>query len=171
MLSAARSGNHFVSWRLIDSMDRQEHLEVSNVRSPRGTVMPMNSKRLMKTYLSRINEKLELPAKASTEEMRQIIEGKLWEMGKKPHNVQVEVAVREQGEFIFLRDVDEVFLEVRPHVVVLRKDHSAPESSKEQVTKGETPDDSESLCTALAKAQSQNEALADEVKRLREELK
>ena len=70
-------------------MDGQEQLEVSNVRSPRGNIMPMNSKRLTKTYLSRIAEKLELPAKASAEETRQIIEGKLLEMGKEPHNVQI----------------------------------------------------------------------------------
>ena len=46
--------------------------------------------------------------------MRQIIEGKLSEMGKEPLNVQVELDLREQEQFIFLRDVDGVFLEVDP---------------------------------------------------------
>ena len=91
-------------------------------------------------------------------------------MGKELHNVQVEVEVRGQGEFVFLRDIEGVFLEVGPHVVELRQDRSAFESSKEQVMERETADDGKSLCTALAEAQSQNEALADEAKRLREEL-
>ena len=65
-------------------------LSEGEMRLTRGTIMPMNSKRLTKTYLSRIAEKLELPTKGSVKETRQIREGKLLEMGKVPHNVQVE---------------------------------------------------------------------------------
>ena len=86
------------------------------VRITHGTVMAMNSKRLMKTYLSRIPEKLELPTKASAEEMRQIIEGKLLEIGREPHNVQIELKLREEKEFILLRDADGVFSVVESHV-------------------------------------------------------
>ena len=58
--------------------------------------MLMNSKHLTKTCLSRIAEKLELPTKASAEETRQIVEGKLLEMGREPYNVQVELEAREE---------------------------------------------------------------------------
>ena len=85
------------------------------VRLTRGTVMSMNPKCLTEAYLSRIAEKLELPMKGSTKETRQIIEGKLTDMGKEPHNVQIEVEMREKdAEFIVLRDFDGVFLEIEP---------------------------------------------------------
>ena len=107
----ARTSDPFV---YLATMDRLE-LSEGEMRLTRGTVMPMNSKRLTKTYLSRIAEKLELPTKASAEETRQIIEGKLLEMGREPHNVQVELEAREEdSEFILLRDVDGVFLEIEP---------------------------------------------------------
>lgn len=66
------------------------------VRITHGTIMPMNSKRLIKTYLSRILGKLELLTKASAEEMRQIIERKLLEIGREPHNVQIELNRRKR---------------------------------------------------------------------------
>ena len=60
------------------------------------------SKRLTKAYLSQIAEEFDLPTIASVAEMRQIIKGKLVEMGKEPHNVQVELDAREEGEFLNL---------------------------------------------------------------------
>ena len=136
-------------------MDRLEPIEGGEVRIARGTVMPMNSKCLMKTYLSRIAEKLKLPTKASAEETRQIIEGKLLEMGREPRNVQIELELREK-EFIFLRDVDRVFLEVEPHVQEPMKSGSGSESGEgEPETVAETAAEVETLRTALAEAQSQ----------------
>ena len=94
-------------------MDGLEPMEEGEVQIACGTVMPMNSKRLTKTYLSRIVEKLELPMKGSAEETRQIIEGKLLEMSREPRNVQIELEFREE-EFVLLRDVDGVFEKLNP---------------------------------------------------------
>ena len=110
------------------------------VRVACGTVMPINSKRLTKTYLSRIAEKLELATKASAEETRQIIEGKLIEMGREPCNVQIELELREDKGLILLRDADGVFLEVEPHVQEPLKSDSGSESGEgEPETVAETP--------------------------------
>ena len=102
----------------MEGTDGQEmsESEVREVPPARGTLLPMNSKRLTKTYLSRIAEKVELPSTASADETRQLIEGKLLEMSKEPLNIKVELELREQGEFILLKDVYKVFLEVQPHV-------------------------------------------------------
>ena len=116
-------------------------------------------------------EKLVLPTTVPAEETRQIIEGKLSEMGKEPLNVQVELELREQGEFILLRDVDGMFLEVEAHVEEPRRRHSSS-GPGEELEAGEDPVVGvESLCAALDAAQSQNEALANETRSLQEELK
>ena len=95
-------------------MDGLDTLE-GKVHLTHGTVMPMNSRHLTKAYLSIMAEKLELPTKGSAEETRKIIEGKLTEMGKEPHNVEIELEIREDdAEFILLRDFDGVFLEIEP---------------------------------------------------------
>lgn len=153
-------------------MDGLEPMEGGEVPIARGTVMPMNSKRLTKTYLSRIAEKLELPTKGSAEETRQIIKGKLLEMGREPRNVQIELEFREEEEFILLRDADGVFVEVEPHVQELSKSGPGSESGEgEPETVAKTAVEVETLRTALAEAQSQNEALLTESKCLQDELK
>ena len=125
----------------------------------------------MKTYLSQTAEKLKLPTKASAEETRQIIEGKLLEMGREPRNVQIELELREE-EFILLRDVNGVFLEVEPHVQEPLKSGSGSESGEgEPETVAETAAEVETLCSALAEAQSQNEALISESRCLQDDLK
>ena len=93
--------------------------------------------------------------KASAEETRQIIQGKLLELGREPHKVQIELELREEEEFILLRDVDGVFLEVDPHVEELPKDGSGFESGEEEPgTVAETVAGAENLRTALAEAQA-----------------
>lgn len=130
------------------------------VRVACGTVMPINSKRFTKTYLSRIAEKLELATKASAEETRQIIEGKLIETGREPCNVQIELELREDKGLILLRDADGVFLEVEPHVQEpLKSDSGSKSGEGEPETVAETAAEIKTLRTALAEAQSQNEAL------------
>lgn len=60
-------------------------------------------------YHSQITEKLQLPTKAFAEETSQIIDGKLLEMSKEPHNIQIELEIRAEEECILLRDMDGVF--------------------------------------------------------------
>lgn len=80
----------------------------------------MNSKRLMAAYIKAIARNMELPTNASTDEVRQLIEGKLEEEGREPRNVQVIVqeplegtrdAAREYAR-LFLVDETGVFREV-----------------------------------------------------------
>ena len=157
----------------MDDTDGREmsEFEVREVPPARDTLLPINFKRLTKTYVFRIAEKVELPSTASAEETRQLIEGKLLEMGKELLNVQVELEQREQGEFILLRDVDGVFLEVEPHVEEPRRSRSSSAPSEELETGEDSAVGVESLCTALYAAQSQNEALVNEMRSLKEELK
>ena len=129
-LPTAKTKEHFVTWQLVDSMDGLEPIEGGEVQIAHGTIMPMNSKRLMKTYLSRITEKLGLPTKAFAEETRQIIKGKLLEMGREAHNVQIELESGEEEEFILLRDIEGVFLEVEPHVQEPLKSNSGSKSGE-----------------------------------------
>ena len=56
---------------------------------PKGPVYSLNSKRLTALHLQRIADSLGLPTKGSAAVTRQLIEGKLIEMGKEPPNVQV----------------------------------------------------------------------------------
>ena len=76
----------------------------------------MNSKRLTGANLQQIARSLELPTGGSNAETRQVIEGKLIEMGREPQNVQVLVRPPEtdvsEKETMYLIDMDGVFLEV-----------------------------------------------------------
>ena len=136
------------------------------IRIACGTVMPMNSKRLAKTYLSQIAEKLELPMKASAEEMKQITK-ESW-----PRNVQIELELREEKEFILLRDADGVFSVVESHVQESLKSGPGSESGEgEPETVAEIAAEIETLQTALTEAQSQNEALTSKSRCLQDNLK
>ena len=92
-------------------------------------------------------------------------------MGKEPLNVQVELELREQGEFILLRDVNGVFLEVEPHVEAPRRSRLSSGPGEELETGEDSAVGVESLCTTLYAVESQNEALANEMRSLQEELK
>ena len=69
----------------VAGMDEGDHV------LPEGKVLPLNSKRLVAAYIKAIAESMELPSKASTDEVRQLIEGILLENGREPRNVQVIV--------------------------------------------------------------------------------
>ena len=61
--------------------------------------------------------------KASAEETRQIIEGKLLEIGREPHNKLGQIEARdEDSEFILSSDIDGVFLEIEPPTKELVED-------------------------------------------------
>ena len=56
---------------------------------PKGNVYPLNSRRLVASQLHRLAGILGLPTSSSLASTRQLIEGKLLEMGCEPKNVQV----------------------------------------------------------------------------------
>ena len=55
---------------------------------PEGRVLPLNSKRLLVAHIRALAEELGLPTRATTDEVRQLIEGKLMDMGHAPSNVR-----------------------------------------------------------------------------------
>jgi len=74
-------------------------------------VFPFNSKRLKLSQLQQLAIALELPPRATGEDLRTIIEEKLRTLGKNPSNIQVVVDQQEGGaEKLSLQDEGGVFL-------------------------------------------------------------
>ena len=76
--------------------------------------LPLNSKRLTGAVLRQIARGLGVPGTASADEVRQVVEGKLGELGRDPRNTQVCWVEVEDGLKVTLKDADGVFLEVEP---------------------------------------------------------
>jgi len=72
---------------------------------PQGQVFALNSRRLTSFRLKRIGESLGVSTDASVSEIRQMIEGRLQDMGHEPRNVQV--IVQGDGECAVLYLVDD----------------------------------------------------------------
>ena len=83
---------------------------------PQGQSYPLNSKRLRIVHLQRIAESMELPASGTAAVTRQLIEGKLMEMGKEPRNAQV--VIQSENSAIYLIDENGIICvcEPREHV-------------------------------------------------------
>ena len=82
---------------------------------PEGRWLPLNSRRLTTSHLQLLAETMGLPTALSTEELRQLIDGKLADMEHDPRNVQVvvqEVARTELG--LLLVDETGVFQKCGP---------------------------------------------------------
>ena len=72
---------------------------------PQGQAFALNSRRLTSSRLKRIGESIGVSTEASVSEIRQMIEGKLQDMGHEPCNVQV--IVQGEGEHAVLYLVDD----------------------------------------------------------------
>ena len=59
---------------------------------PDGVTLPLNSKKLVISQLRRLVTPLGISAEGSTSTLRQVIDGKLIELGHKPRNIQVVVS-------------------------------------------------------------------------------
>ena len=105
-------------------MSSGEEREGSHVGSgiPEGRVLPLNARRLVAEYVKAIATSLGLSTRASTDEVRQMVEGKLSES---PRNVQVVIQEPEAGTestnlvHLFLVDEAGAFKEIeaeREHV-------------------------------------------------------
>ena len=81
---------------------------------PKGPVYSLNSKRLTALHLQRIADSLGLPTKGSAAVTRQLIEGKLMEMGKEPPNVQVVVQGTDENSVLFLINEDGIIRTIKP---------------------------------------------------------
>lgn len=93
---------------------------------PSGARFPLNSKRLQFSKVKIIAENLGLPTRASSDELRQLVDGKLLEMGHQPSNVQV--IVQEQVQKIF-------FMQLIDESGVIQKGEYCVKSYGEQIEK------------------------------------
>ena len=67
------------------------HLD-ENQHPPDGITLPLNSKKLVISQLRRLATTLEISAVGSAATLRQVIEGKLIQLGHEPRNIQVVVS-------------------------------------------------------------------------------
>ena len=135
--------------------------------APRGRSLPLNSKRLTVAHVQQLARTLALPTTASSDDIRQMTDGKLTEMGREPPIVQVIVQREVEGgrAYLYLQDASGVFLESEPD-----PEPSAHRTEKEVETGEEEADEVETLKQALDKAIKQNAALDREVSSLRKGL-
>ena len=114
--------------------------------------LPLNSRRLTASHLRRLAAELEVPTGASTNEIRQMIDGKLTEAGRDVMNVQ-EVLVSAQPSCEFhLEDADGKFLTVPEAQPGDDNDHTPSEHP--ETGEGDTKE-------ALEVLKGENQALLD----------
>ena len=84
--------------------------------APRSRPLPLNLKRLTAAHVQQLARTLGLPTMASPDNIRQMIDGKLAEIGREPPNVQVVVQREVEGDraYLYLQDASGVFLESEP---------------------------------------------------------
>ena len=154
-------------------METEDHEETSS-RSreaselPRGSLLPLNSKRLTQDKLRQLARALELPTAASSDDLRQLIAGKLEGQGRQPMNVQVILRETASGPHLSLQDEDGMFLEAEPPEREGTSDDSDQES--EGGGTGAERNDVGALQEALREADEERKSLRDEVSTLRGEL-
>ena len=82
--------------------------------------LPLNSKKITVAMLKQLARGLEVPTTSGGDELRQLVEGKLGDMGHEPRNTQLSVVTRENGVTLTLQDADGIFLTVDPLPVEVR---------------------------------------------------
>ena len=99
------------TWSYVDETakptDHEGHDEDRAI--PRGKSFTVNSRRLPVRILHLIAGMLEVPARASSDELWQLFEGQLAEIGKDSRNVQIIVEEREADLVVSLVDETGVF--------------------------------------------------------------
>ena len=137
-----------------------------------GRPLPLNSRRMTAVHLQRLARRLGLPTSASTEETRQIIDGKLSEMGREPRNVQVVIAEPEVGgaECLWLQDETGVFLRAELDSEPDSGDREEHREPDQRHGDGESPVTLESLQRALEEAEEQQYRLTSQLESKGEEL-
>ena len=135
-------------------------------RSLVGRQMPLNSRRLTAALLKQLAGGLDVPTSASMEEVRQLIDGKLGELGRDPRNTRAVLEEGDRGTRISLRDAEGVFLTVDPPESPELEGEHAPTDTAEGGSAGEL----ETLREELREAVDQQGALREEVAQLKEEL-
>ena len=129
-----------------------------------GRPLPLNSKKLTGALLKQLARGLDIPTGASGDELRQLIDGKLGDMGHDPRNTQALLQEAENGVSVSLQDVDGVFLTVEPLNVELPGPRDTPEDPVEGTEEVNT------LREALHEAEERQAIMELEVAKLKEQL-
>ena len=98
----------------------EQHLELV----PHGNPLSRNLKRLTTAHVQQLAQMLELPTTVLSDNIRQVIDGQLAEMGRKPLNVQVVTQRETEGgqAYLYLHERNvaaRVFLESAPEPELL----------------------------------------------------
>ena len=95
-----------------------ETAEAAGDEGPRASArtLPLNSRRLTASIVNRIAKELGVTGTASLEDLRQIVEGQVEELGHSPPNVRVELVETDRGVVVSLQDDKGTFLECEPEV-------------------------------------------------------
>ncbi len=111
------------------------------IEVPPGKVVPLNSRKLTAAHLKRVAEALGLPVTGATDQLRQLIEGKLEsERHREAANVRVVLQEEQCIETkLFLMDEGGVFLETKPFVQSRQEAESGRETLQERKLISRTP--------------------------------
>ena len=147
---------------------------------PEGRVLPLNSRRLKAEYIKAIASNMDLPTRASIDEVRQVIEGKLSESGREPRNVQVVIQEPKEGTEsdahtpsvrLFLLNEGGVFQEIeteRGHAQMEASDEAAT-AHAQQEAEGQSPErEDEELEDVRIELQRKSEELEEVTQKLDE---
>ena len=164
-----------------------------------GRSLPLNSRRLTGALLKQLADGMGLPISGSLDSVRQLIDGKLEELGRDPRNVQVILQEHgSQGTHISLQDEEGVFLRVEPKRSAEREGERTSWESGESIEREGVGEEAELIralqsevaalkaelqrqkgrvketwrlsCTQLAETDSALTEKDEEIARLREEL-
>ena len=90
--------------------------EVEEDVLPDGATYPLNSKKIVVNQLRTLAAMLELPSEGTSATLRQVIEGKLLELGHEPRNTQIIVASADSK--LYLVDESGIIRQESEHVSV-----------------------------------------------------
>ena len=128
-------------------------------------LLPLNSRRMTGLLLRQLAVELRLPTSGTVEDTRQLIIGKLEEMGKEPMNVQVRLQDTAGGLEISLQDADGIFLKASPEESPLTREREDVGQVEAPTEEGESL---QSLRQQLKDVCEEKEALEEEVSSLRQ---
>ena len=116
---------------------------------PEGVTYPLNSKRLITSQLRRLTAMLELPSDGTLATLRQLIEGKLIELGHEPRNIQVIVASADSKLYL----VDE------SGIIKQESEHVSPENVSTHNNNSNVTNEIDTLRRTLQEARLEVESL------------
>lgn len=112
----------------------EEAREEASERTRARRVLPLNSHLLTASLVSRIVKGLGLPYLAPLDDVRQMVEGKLMELGEEPRNILVTLIESGEGVVIELRNEDGMFQTIEPELEPEREHEQDYEEDPERRT-------------------------------------